>query len=241
MKTDRRDFLRFSAAAGMAHLTTVHDVFAQVGNTGSPVGWPANPFLQDNFAPVFEETTADDLKIVGRLPDGLEGMYVRNGPNPQFPPRGKYHWFDGDGMLHGVRIAEGRASYRNRYVLTNGLQQERQAGEALWTGLAEPIDVSQVFRGRDPLKNAANTALVWHGGRLHALWEGGPPYEIRVPDLATIGSNSFDGQLKHAFTAPPEDRWTHWRNDVLRVFGVQTVPSVQCLRCARKYCEHNTD
>lgn len=31
------------------------------------------------------------------------------------------------------------------------------------------------------LQNVANTALVWHGNRLLALWEGGEPHTIEVP------------------------------------------------------------
>ena len=62
-----------------------------------------NPFLTNNFAPIKEEITAYDLKVIGELPPDLSGMFVRNGPNPQFNPMGEYHWFDGDGMLHGVR------------------------------------------------------------------------------------------------------------------------------------------
>ena len=25
-----------------------------------------------------------------------------NGPNPRYRTEGRYHWFDGDGMLHGI-------------------------------------------------------------------------------------------------------------------------------------------
>ncbi|HVG17496.1 MAG TPA: carotenoid oxygenase family protein, partial [Blastocatellia bacterium] len=91
----------------------------------------ANPFLQGNFAPVHEEVTADDLTVVGKLPPEMDGMFVRNGPNPQFPPIRNHHWFEGDGMLHGVRIRGGRASYRNRYIRTPYWKAENAAGRAL--------------------------------------------------------------------------------------------------------------
>ena len=38
------------------------------------------------------------------------------------------HRFDGDGMLHAVRIKGGKASYSNTYVKTAKLQAERRAG-----------------------------------------------------------------------------------------------------------------
>jgi carotenoid cleavage dioxygenase-like enzyme len=54
----------------------------------------------------------DNLPGRGTLPPDMDGMFVRNGPNPQFPPLGPYHWFVGDGMVHGVRGHDGQASYR---------------------------------------------------------------------------------------------------------------------------------
>lgn len=160
-----------------------------------------NPFLQGNFAPVHEEITAEDLKVIGELPSDLCGMFVRNGPNPQFTPIGRYHWFDGDGMLHGVQIRDGKASYRNRYVRTRGFQIEGEAGHAIWTGLLEP---PQMDNPHGPGKNTANTALVWHEGKMLALWEGGAPHAIALPGLDTIGQYTYKDRLSSAFTAHPK-------------------------------------
>ena len=68
-----------------------------------------NPYLDGNFAPVREEITAETLPVIGELPPDLSGMFLRNGPNPQWSPIGQYHWFDGDGMIHGVQIHNGQA------------------------------------------------------------------------------------------------------------------------------------
>ena len=77
-----------------------------------------NPYLQGNFAPVHEEVTATELPVRGHLPEALNGRYLRNGPNPVSPPEpATYHWFTGDGMVHGIRLRDGRAEwYRNRWV-----------------------------------------------------------------------------------------------------------------------------
>jgi len=160
-----------------------------------------NPYLAGNFAPVHEEILVDNLTVIGELPIDLSGVFVRNGPNPQFAPRGRYHWFDGDGMLHGVRLHGGKAQYRNRYVRTKGFKIERGKGEAIWTGLLEP---PRIDNPHGPYKNTANTALVWHDGRLLALWEGGEPHEIRAPGLETIGPYTYNGKLISAFTAHPK-------------------------------------
>jgi carotenoid cleavage oxygenase len=77
-----------------------------------------NTYLEGNFGPVRKEITVTELAITGSVPDYLEGRYVRTGPNPIMDPDpATYHWFLGTGMVHGVRLRDGRAeSYRNRYV-----------------------------------------------------------------------------------------------------------------------------
>ncbi|MBD2115000.1 carotenoid oxygenase family protein [Nodosilinea sp. FACHB-141] len=155
-----------------------------------------NPYLTGNFAPIETELTVEQLPVVGELPAELSGMFVRNGPNPQFSPLGLYHWFDGDGMLHGVHIQDGKASYRNRYIRTQGFEQERQAGQAVFGGLLQP--------SQGGFKNVANTALVWHRNRLLALWEGGEPHAIDVPGLETVGAYTFNGKLASPVTAHPK-------------------------------------
>jgi carotenoid cleavage dioxygenase len=77
-----------------------------------------NPYLIGNNAPVLTEETITDLEVTGSLPLSLKGRYLRNGPNPTaVPDSGNYHWFTGDGMVHGIRIEGGRASsYRDRWV-----------------------------------------------------------------------------------------------------------------------------
>ena len=159
-----------------------------------------NPYLDNNFAPVSEEITADDLVVLGELPADLCGMFVRNGPNPQFPPSDRYHWFEGDGMLHGVHLANGKASYRNRYVQTQKFKSERDANRAIAGGLfgSSPKDRPRVSG------NTANTAFVYHAGRLLALWEGGEPHAIELPSLDTLGSYNYGGKLASSFTAHPK-------------------------------------
>lgn len=183
MDLTRRMFLHLTGATAASF---VLDGFAQE--------WPDDPYLRGNFAPVPDERTWDDLRVVGSLPPEMDGLYLRNGPNPQFPPRGRYHWFDGDGMLHGVWIAKGRARYANRYVETRGLKKEREAKKSLHGG----------FRSGPPLKNAANTSVVEHHGKLLALWEGGLAHEIDQKTLATVGEYNFAGPFPHPLTAHPK-------------------------------------
>ena len=145
-------------------------------------------FLTGNYAPIGSETTAHDLDVTGSLPPGLSGRYLRNGSNPA---RGAAaHWFFGDGMVHGIRLEGGRATwYRSRWVRTTKLEK----------GL-EATDEASMF---DPTASAANTHVLAHAGRIWALEEGHLPYELS-PDLDTVGPDDFGGRLTTAFTAHPK-------------------------------------
>jgi len=67
-------------------------------NPEAPFGESHGPMVTGVFAPVFEEYVLDDLPVEGEIPADLNGVYLRNGPNPRFEPNGNYHAFDGDGM-----------------------------------------------------------------------------------------------------------------------------------------------
>ncbi|ACK73198.1 Carotenoid oxygenase [Gloeothece citriformis PCC 7424] len=158
-----------------------------------------NPFLAGNFAPVRTEITTP-LQVIGQIPPNLKGSFLRNGPNAQYDPIGKYHLFDGDGMLHQVEFNGGEPIYRNRYVRTKGFLQEQQAGKPLYTGLLEPNNSNPEYS----YKNVSNTALVYHSEKLLSLWEGGEPYLIDIANLDTLKPETFDGKLNIPFTAHPK-------------------------------------
>jgi carotenoid cleavage dioxygenase len=146
------------------------------------------------FARVEDERDDANLAVEGELPRELFGMFARNSPNPRFSPKGRYHWFDGDGMVHAVYFENGRARYANRYVRTKGLALEEEAGHAIWSGILEPV-VKGLPLG--PLKNTANTDLVFHDGKLLALWWlGAEPYALSARDLSTEGPWDFHGTAR---------------------------------------------
>ncbi|MEA5522382.1 carotenoid oxygenase family protein, partial [Limnoraphis robusta] len=66
--------------------------------SGNVINAANQPALSGNLMPVPDEIDAE-CTVSGELPEGLVGQFVRNGPNPAFEPIGRYHMFDGDGML----------------------------------------------------------------------------------------------------------------------------------------------
>lgn len=165
------------------------------------------PYLSGNYAPIPTEIEADGLRCAaGAIPRDLAGFFARNGSNPRFPVKGRYHWFDGDGMIHGIHFEDGRASYRNRWIRTEAFLAEDQAGESLWTGVTERPDFTNP---RGPLKDTSNTDLVFHAGRLLSLWWlGGPAYRIACPSLATEGVETWSGKVKTISAHPKVDAVT---------------------------------
>ncbi|MFK7918093.1 MAG: carotenoid oxygenase family protein [Ilumatobacter sp.] len=144
-------------------------------------------YMRNNYAPVQQEVEATDLAVTGALPPGLNGRFFRNGANPADGVPS--HWFDGDGMLHGIRLRNGKAEwYRNRWVQTKLL-----AGVPRFDPETFEFDLSV---GR------ANTHVIRHAGRIVALEEGSFPNEIS-PDLDTVGPYDFDGKLSTPCTAHP--------------------------------------
>src|SRR5271154_685630 len=153
---------------------------------------PANPYLDDFLAPVSTEVTATDLAVTGHIPDFLDGRYLRNGPNPvaEVDPA-TYHWFTGDGMVHGVALRGGKADwYRNRWVRTAGVR----------AALGEPATAARNLRaGMQSL--GANTNVLAHAGKTLALVEGGVANYELSDELDTVGACDFDGTLTGGYTA----------------------------------------
>jgi carotenoid cleavage dioxygenase-like enzyme len=161
-----------------------------------------NPFLKGYYAPVNTEADAAHLQITGEMPKELLGTLYRNGPNPQFAPRGPYHWFGGDGMIHAFHIENGNVSYKNRWVRTPKWEIENKEGEGLSGTFGNP-------RYTDPRVMAlnstvANTNIVWHAGRLMALEEAHAPFALDPATLAPKGYETYGDKLVGPFTAHPK-------------------------------------
>jgi carotenoid cleavage dioxygenase len=150
-----------------------------------------NPYLRGNFAPVDREQTLQRLQVIGELPRDLNGLLLRDGPNPAVPAPSD-HWFVGDAMLHAIEFRDGAAlSYRNRWVRTTSLQQSK--------GLA----AAPLSPHLSALQGSGNVNVIHHAGRILALGEVGLPYELDR-ELNTLRQYDFDGALRSSMTAHPK-------------------------------------
>ncbi|MGW5924307.1 carotenoid oxygenase family protein [Nocardia fluminea] len=165
-----------------------------------------NPYTLGVFAPVHDELTLDDLTVIGEIPEDLNGVYLRNGPNRQFEAPGRYHMFDGDGMIHAAHFENGKVRYRNRYVRTKAFHDESEAGRALWTGLMENPEGNPWGNGHGlGIKDSANTDVIYHRGEVLATWYlCGTPYSVDPLSLETLGAQDFLGTFAGDMMAHPK-------------------------------------
>ncbi len=140
------------------------------------------------FAPIKRERTQTEFKVDGEIPPELDGLYVRNGPNPAGKISGRQHYFSGDGMVHGIRIKDGHPLwYRNRFVRAGNVP--KILGESDPGGpVSSQLDVSP------------NTNIIKIADRFYATIEAGPSMVELSPELETIARSNLDGTLSDGFT-----------------------------------------
>jgi carotenoid cleavage dioxygenase-like enzyme len=183
-----------------------------------------NVWLDGGYRPLSEEITTYDLKVTGRLPEDLNGRLVYIGPNPAVIPDepATYQWFDwftGTGMVHGVRLREGRAEwYRNRFTRSDRVTESRG-----WPTAPGPR--------HGTTDNTSSTHVISLNGRTFSLCEAGALPFLLSYELETQSRSDFDGTLDGGFTshptADPETGELHaisyfWRWDHVRYMVVCT-------------------
>jgi carotenoid cleavage dioxygenase-like enzyme len=183
-----------------------------------------HPYLNGNFAPVAEEHIGVAVEVVqGEIPEGLEGLFVRTGPNPLPGWTKRYHWFDGHGMLHNLRFKDSKATYTNQFIKTPRYLAEKKLDKDYFfrigelrgiTGLLKAllVSVKQQAYGMDKLTNGpANTDTVMYNNQFYLLNEANLPFEGQLNDdgsLVSLEFSRFGGVLDYAVSAHPKVDFT---------------------------------
>jgi carotenoid cleavage dioxygenase len=155
-----------------------------------------HPYRTGPWRPQNTEYDALDLKVIGELPDDLNGVYLRNTENPLHDSLGRYHPFDGDGMVHAIHFHDGRADYRNRFVRTKAFEAEFEAGRALWAGVTENPAKSERrgWGARVNTKDASSTDVIVHNGKaLTSFYLCGDLYAMDPRTLEQLGTEDWGG------------------------------------------------
>jgi carotenoid cleavage dioxygenase len=147
------------------------------------------PYITGVNTPMREELTIEDLEVVGTIPPALRGRYLRMGPNPMHPNPSRHHWFAGDGMIHGIRIEDGKALwYRNRWIRSNAV--------------SDALDEERT-PGPRHLFDTVNTNVLGYGGTTFGLIEAGSTPVVIGETLETERYTDFAGTLHGGLSAHP--------------------------------------
>lgn len=167
---------------------------------------PSNhPYLNGAWTPQHEEVTATALDVIeSAIPTDIDGVYLRNTENQLHQPLGRYHPFDGDGMIHQIDFSNGTASYRNRFVRTRCFEAEQMAGQSLWGGLMDGTGISlrPRFGAHGRLKDSSSTDIIVHNGKaISTFYQCGEAYVLDPETHEQHGIASWvplDGISAHA-------------------------------------------
>ncbi len=167
-----------------------------------------HPYLQGAWRPTFNEWNATfdakDAEVIGTIPEDIDGAYIRTGENQVHQPIGRYHPFDGDGLIHAMSFHKGQASYRSRFVRTEGFIAEQEAGGSLWAGLMEPPHKStrKGWGAQGWLKDSSSTDVVVHAGQiLSTFYQCGEGYRLDPYTMEQYGAERWvpeEGISAHA-------------------------------------------
>jgi carotenoid cleavage dioxygenase len=156
---------------------------------------PSNDLFASILRPNPVETDYAISRIEGEIPRALNGTLYRNGPNQKVAPaegNGALHLFDGDALIHAIRFDDGAAHYRGRFARTESFLREQEEGVYCFGGLN--IKADRALESPPP-KVAPNTNIVPHSGRLFAMVENAPPFEMDPTTLASKGPWNYDDKM----------------------------------------------
>ena len=148
-------------------------------------------YLKDSFTPVSEEKTIY-INHTDTLFNKLQNtFFAQIGSNPKYVEDEDYHWFDGDGMIHGAFINKNQITYQNRWIQTKRFQVESKWKKKMYLyfgelkgfkGLYEILKFSlmELLGFLPHAKGTANTAMLNWKNKVYALHEGDMPYELTI-------------------------------------------------------------
>ncbi|KAI0128747.1 carotenoid oxygenase [Xylariales sp. AK1849] len=178
--------------------------YANGRRTGSHCEFPDTPVFQGINKPSRFEGDVFDLEVTGNIPRDINGTFYRIQPDQRFPPifEDDIH-FNGDGSVTAIRIVDGHADFKQRYVHTDRYEAETAARQSLFGRYRNPFTDNEAVKG--VIRTVANTNITFWRGMLLAAKEDGPPYAMDPVTLETIGRYDFEGQiLAPTFTAHPK-------------------------------------
>lgn len=168
------------------------------------VSYAKHPALRGQFEPARFDVDLFDCEVEGTIPKELDGVFYRVGGEWFYPPKFPDDSpFAADGYMSSFTIRGGNVDFRGKFIRTPRYLANAQAREALFGYYRNPFTDDPRVKGVSG--TVANTNTLFFAGKLFALKEDAPPYEIDPVTLDTRGPYDFGGKyLAPTFTAHPK-------------------------------------
>ncbi|KAK4674584.1 transcriptional regulatory protein rco1 [Podospora pseudopauciseta] len=154
----------------------------------APTHFPDRPQFSGVMKPCRLEGEVSHLEAHGAIPDDIDGTFYRVMPDPQLPPFIQDDpWFNGDGSISAFRIKDSKVSFKHKYVQTEKLKREREAKRALLGKYRNKYTDAVEFK----VRTSINTNIIHFNGKLLALKQDTPPYELDPETLETLDLHTF--------------------------------------------------
>ena len=190
------------------------------------------PLIERAFTLTPGEASGEEVPVAGALPAFVRGTCYLNGPG-RFSRGGLAyrHWLDGDGMVCALRMADGRATFSNRFVRSEKFAREEAEGRPIYRTFGTAFPGDELKRGIG-LVSPVNVSVYPFAGTLLAFGEQGLPWEVDPATLETRGLYTFGDRLNEVTPFGAHPKIDHDTGELFN-FGVSFSPEHPTLNVFR--------
>ena len=156
-----------------------------------------NPYLGGAWRPTFNEWDAafatGEAEVIGTIPTDIDGVYVRNTENPVHQPLGRYHPFDGDGMLHAIASRTARPAIATASSAPRASRPSRRRAAPVGRSGGASVAVEEAGLGRARGAEGLVLDRRHHPRRaiLSTFYQCGEAYRIDPYTLEPMGTDGW--------------------------------------------------
>jgi len=154
---------------------------------------------------ITKEYDQHPLAVEGKMPEWLNGTFVRNGPvSVQIEDQKLTHWFDGPAMLHAFAFQDGNVLYSNKFLRTAAYDSIFIEGNLNYGGFATSAGFFKTIWGKGkkwlsldskPKIQNANVNVAKIANQHVALTETPLPVIFDLEHLNTQGALMYEDDL----------------------------------------------
>ena len=190
-------FSQHIALKGQLRLTASRYIMANITECENKLTFqpetrfPTSGFFQGPEKPCRFEAEVYNCVVRGTIPTQIDGTYYRCMPDPQWAPLYEDDVFiNGDGCIDAVRIQDGHADFKQKFVRTEKFVIERAARQSIYGKYRNRYTDDPRVKHR--VHSTANTHIIYFENQLLALKEDSRPYAMDPDSLETKGMTACE-------------------------------------------------